>query len=109
MNVKGGNPELVFTASLQEKRKLSDQPTNQPATISAILVRTFNPKILSSSIRTPSYRYSARVTISTYGNDDRTSSLNTDPASSTLSSTLSIIRFPFERTSLQSRCCCCGR
>ncbi len=62
--------------------------------------RTFNPKILSSSMRTPSYRYSARVTISTYVVFEHR------PASSMLSSTLSTIWFPFGRTSFQSRRCC---
>ena len=52
--------------------------------------RTISPKILSSSIRTPWYRYLSWVTISTYGSADRTSSLNAEPAGTTVSSTVRI-------------------
>ena len=60
--------------------------------------RTSSTKILSSSIRTPSYPYLVCVTVSIYGSANRMSSLNMDPARITSSSTLIVCLFPFGGT-----------
>ena len=76
-NVKGRNSELVF---LPVYIKMEIQYNSTQRQRNENQRHTLNPKILSSSIKTPSQRYSAWVTISTYGRDDRTSSLNTESA-----------------------------
>jgi hypothetical protein len=105
MNIKGRYPKFIVLASLHENKENASQYNDHSSDDTQMCGRTLNPKILSSSIRTPSYWYLLRVTTSTYGSADPTSSLNVEPAGSTLSSTTRVIRFPFGSCSLQSHCC----